>query len=195
MTILPHLGELILKNCLDVLFKGGFPLPQKNRTLNISLNQVLEGITNLSKSLVHYPPEVLVPLSDNAAVIAPMLKLSVTSYLCDICCCQRILKSSPISAMRLEDERFLLPSNAILLVPQAIFLLPKQTRIVLVDEYHFSGISAHTLDTELRRRGFEDIRYVSLVKIRCDRQETITPQAVGLETDKTNILFPWEKKK
>jgi hypothetical protein len=196
MTFIPeHIGKLILEKTIEVLFERDFLRPQKKFTLNIRPNQVLRHTISLAESLVHYPPEVLVALSDNAAVIAHMLKPLVSSQLCDICCCQRILKSSLIPAMRIEDERFLLQSNAILLVPQAIFNLPKQSKIVLVDDYLFSGMSAHTLDTELRRRGFQDIRYVALVKIHCDRQETITPQAVGLETDKTNVLFPWEKKK
>jgi hypothetical protein len=56
-----------------------------------------------------------------------------------------------------------------------------------------TGITAGFLKRALRDKGFENIRYITLVELESHSEEgRILPDAIGRKLKEKNITFPWE---
>jgi adenine/guanine phosphoribosyltransferase-like PRPP-binding protein len=161
--------------------------------VSVTTDQVITAIDVLSSGIANFNIDVLVALSTNAAVIAHVLQQNQL-HNCGVGTCQKILHGQPTPMTRLQDRQLLLPDSSLLLVPESLFHLSKEVKIVLVDDFLLRGTSACVLYSALKKEGFHYIQYISLVELDCgSRDSTIIPLAVGLKLDTAKVTFPWER--
>jgi hypothetical protein len=153
---------------------------------------VLNGVGILSQSITNRQINAFVSLSANASVVASMLQVRQRSF-CDTYICHRLATGMMLPSTRISDRKLLLPNGSTLLVPEVLFTIPKDTRIMLVDDFFLAGIAAYVLKEALEAEGFRNVDYISLVKLKYDHQDpTIIPQIVGIELNNSSVVFPWE---
>jgi hypothetical protein len=154
--------------------------------------ELWETLDNLSDDITNWQIDTLVGLSPNSLVITSMLKAKRKDS-CNIYSCERTAKNTVIPVMCSDHELIKLDDNSNFLVPTSLFNLNKTEYIVLVDNFLLTGITAGFLKRALKEKGFENIRYITLVELESHSEEgRILPDAIGRKLKEKNITFPWE---
>lgn len=150
-------------------------------------------LDSLSDDITHWQIDTLVGLSPNSLVITSMLKAKRKSSSCNIYSCERTAKNTIVPVMCSDYELIKLDDNSNFLVPESLFNSNKMDCIVLVDNFLLTGITAGFLKRALKEKGFENIRYITLVELESHSEEgRILPDAVGRKLKGKNVIFPWE---